>query len=125
MNPRTLIYILVALPLTMSAASAAQRLSKNQMDMITAGQSVIYPLVISRCADCTLSSSASTSVNGVTNTSASTSSPASSTGSSGNGGSTSGNSESQRSPSLLGSVTIPPAAAVTLQGASVITTTQP
>lgn len=128
MNTRVLIDVLVSVPLmvlAMNTASAAQRLSNNQMDMITAGENIRTLLMVPGCTDCTLSSSISMSLNGVTTTSTSTSSVASGTGSARSGGSTSGNSGSQRSPSLLGSVTIPPTASATLQGASVVTVTQP
>lgn len=86
MNTRAVVWMSLALLLSAKAVAAADYLSSAQMDRVTAGQ-----LLGIECPNCTLSSSNSTSLNGVTmSTSGSSSTGSGGTGSSSGG--TSGNS---------------------------------
>jgi hypothetical protein len=65
----TLMFSLTVLPLMAGGALAATPLSETQMDRMTAGAGIgvvtVLPMI---CANCTVSSSSSTSQNGVTTT---------------------------------------------------------
>ena len=69
MRSMALVFSVVALPLMAGAAIAATPLSETQMDGMTAGAGIgvvtVPPMI---CANCTVSSSSSTSQNGVTTT---------------------------------------------------------
>jgi len=128
MDLRMLACALVALPLAAGTAAAQQRLSPAQMDQMTAGEVSAASLPVMGCLSCTVASSTSMSVNGVTTTTNSTQTTGGGGTSSGGGGTGSGGGSGGGSgaPSLLGlTVTVPPAQAAILSQAAVATPTSP
>jgi hypothetical protein len=102
------VVLFVSLVLCVNAATAADRLTDVQMDRVTAGQ-----LLGIECSVCTLSSSTSMSVNGVTMTTSS--SGGSSTGATGTGGGGGG------PPGVGTTVSVPANLAAILKTATTIT----
>lgn len=131
MDLRMLACALVALPLAAGAAVAQQRLSPAQMDRMTAGDVSAASLPVMGCLSCTVATSTSMSVNGVTTTTNSTQTTGgggtgSGGGSTGSGGGGTAAGGGSGAPSLLGlAVTVPPAQAAILGQASVATVTGP
>ena len=135
MDLRMLACAFVALPLAAGTAAAQQRLSPAQMDRMTAGDASAASLPVTACASCTVATSTSMSVNGVTTTTSSTQTTGGGgtgtggggTGSGGGGtGSGGGSGGGSGAPSLLGlTVTVPPSQAAILGQASVATVTSP
>lgn len=124
MNFRVLVCATVIFPFAVGAASAADRLSDPQMDTMTAGQVAPPSLGAIDCPGCTVASSSSSSLNGVT-TSSSSSGSTSSGGGSGDNGNGSGNGGSSGPGVLTGQVPIPPAVAATLRQTQLVTVTRP
>jgi hypothetical protein len=126
MGFRMLFYATVAMPFAAGLASAELRLSELEMDTITAGLGEQLALI--DCPACTVTTSASTSLNGVT-TATGSSGVTTTTGSTrtaggglvivnaGGGGSAPG--------VLIGSVPVPPGVAAALNQALVVTTSLP
>ena len=125
MDFRMLFFATVAMPFAAGLASAELRLSELEMDTITAGLGEQLSLI--DCPACTVTTSASTSLNGVTTatgssgvtTATGSSGVTTATGSTGTGGGGSALGVS------IGSVPVPPGIAATLNQASVITTSLP
>jgi hypothetical protein len=87
MNSKAVLFTSFSLFLCAKAVAAADPLSEVQMDSVTAGQ-----ILGIECSSCTLSSSASMSVNGVTTSTSSTSGTGTGgTGTGGTGGGGGGN----------------------------------
>ncbi len=128
MNFRVLVCATVIFPFAVGAASAADRLSDSQMDTMTAGQVAPPSLGSIDCPGCSVASSSSSSLNGVTQSSSSSGSTSDGgNGSSGGNGGGNGNGGSSGSggPGVLtGSVPIPPAVAATLSQAQLVTVTR-
>ena len=101
------VVLFVSLVLFVNAAAAADRLTDVQMDSVTAGQ-----LLGIECSVCTLSSSTSMSVNGVTMTTSS--SGGTGTGATGTGG-------GGGSPGVGTTVSVPANLAAILKAATTIT----
>jgi hypothetical protein len=111
-----LFFATVAMPFAAGLASAELRLSELEMDTITAGLGEQFALI--DCPACTVTTSASTSLNGVT-TATGSSGVTTATGSTGTGGGGSALGVS------IGSVPVPPGIAAVLNQSSVVTASLP
>ena len=129
MGFKMLFYATVAMPFAAGLASAELRLSELEMDTITAGLGEQFALI--DCPACTVTTSASTSLNGVTTATGSSgiTTATGSTGTAGGGGNGGGSVNAGGGGSapgvLIGSVLVPPGIAATLHQASVVTTSLP
>jgi hypothetical protein len=126
MGFRMLFYATVAMPFAAGLASAELRLSESEMDTITAGLVLPEQFALIDCPACAVTTSASTSLNGVT-TATSSSGVTTTTGSTGTagGGSVNAGAGGSALGVLIGSVPVPPGIAATLNQASVVTTSLP
>ena len=126
MEFRMLFYATVAMPFAAGLASAELRLSEPEMDMITAGLVLPEHFASIDCPACAVTTSASTSLNGVT-TATGSSGVTTTTGSTGTagGGSVNAGGGGSALGVLIGSVPVPPGIAATLHQASVVTTSLP
>ena len=140
MGFRMLFYVTVAMPFAAGLASAELRLSEPEMDTITAGLVSPEQFALIDCPACAVTTSASTSLNGVTTTTGSSgvttttgssgvTTTTGSTGTAGGGGNGGGSGNAGGGGSALGvfigSVPVPPGIAATLNQASVVTTSHP
>ena len=129
MGFRMLFYATVAMPFAAGLASAELRLSEPEMDTITAGLVLPEQFALIDCPACAVTTSASTSLNGVTTATGSSgvTTTTGSTGTAGGGGSDSVNAGGGGSALgvFIGSVPVPPGIAATLNQASVVTTSLP
>jgi len=112
---------LTVMPLIASGALASNTLTDLQLDSVTAGQ-----ILGVECPGCTLSSSTSTSTNGVTKTTSSTqivggNSGGGTGGNSGGGGGNDGGS----GPGVVTTIPVPARAAAVISGATTLTITSP
>ena len=127
MSFRMLFYATVAMPFAAGLASAELRLSEPEMDTMTAGLVLPEQFALIDCPACAVTTSASTSLNGVT-TATGSSGVTTTTGSTGTaGGGSTGNAGGGGSALgvFIGSVPVPPGIAATLNQASVVTTSLP
>lgn len=126
MSFRMLFYATVAMPFAAGLASAELRLSEPEMDTMTAG---VLPeqFALIDCPACAVTTSASTSLNGVTTTSMNgvTTTTTGSTGTAGGGGSGNAGGGGSVLGVFIGSVPVPPGIAATLNQASVVTASHP
>ena len=114
---------LVALPFIAGTATAADRLSDQQLDTVTAGA-----LVSIDCPGCTLASSNSMSNNGVTTSASSTvtvpvpGGTGGGTGGGGGGGGSGGGTGNPgpTGPGVVSTIAVPPALAAIVNGASTV-----
>ena len=127
MGFRMLFFATVAMPFAAGLASAELRLSELEMDTITAGLGEQLSLI--DCPACTVTTSASTSLNGVTAATGS-SGVTTTTGSTGTAGGglvivNAGGGGGSAPGVLIGSVPVPPGIAAALNQALVVTTSLP
>jgi hypothetical protein len=127
MSFRMLLYATVAMPFAAGFASAELRLSEPEMDTMTAGLVSPERFALIDCPACAVTTSASTSLNGVTTTSMNgvTTTTTGSTGTAGGGGSGNAGGGGSVLGVFIGSVPVPPGIAATLNQASVVTASHP
>ena len=127
MGFRMLFYATVAMPFAAGLASAELRLSEPEMDTMTAGLVLPEQFALIDCPACAVTTSASTSLNGVTTATGSSgvTTTTGSTGTAGGGGSGNAGGGGSALGVFIGSVPVPPGIAATLNQASVVTTSLP
>ena len=127
MSFRMLFYATVAMPFAAGLASAELRLSEPEMDTMTAGLVLPEQFALIDCPACAVTTSASTSLNGVTTATSSSgvTTTTGSTGTAGGGGSGNAGGGGSALGVFIGSVPVPPGIAATLNQASVVTTSHP
>ena len=129
MDFRMLFFATIAMPFAAGLASAELRLSEPEMDTITAGLVLPEQFALIDCPACAVTTSASTSLNGVT-TATGSSGVTTTTGSTGTAGGglvivNAGGGGGSAPGVLIGSVPVPPGIAAALNQALVVTTSLP